>query len=336
MPDDWKPSSKQHKDQPDFKDWDNPGGWDEYCCRPDILKSGFRSFKLPTNLIPVPANNEGKRIVNDWEFFYKGWYCDETTYRDHASPEELFPSDRLGCLDYQLIKDLGCSKERILNPDPLFFMQLVFPIGDPKKMKHLSGIADPRKPYYTEVQRLSTMYAAQQGLMGSYGHTFNIPTVPELLKFDAVLVKDGVVGKSDGAIHLRWDPKSSCFNKEIHCALSHTRWLQLKRTYKLSDNSVAPKKGQPGYEPAHKYDMILLRCSEGFDESDNRIGNRNRLDIMWILRKLQLILKVSSTSKIHRNVRFVAETPIGVAPYVLANLLCISTRKPVNTRGRDV
>ena len=35
-----------------------------------------------------------------------------------------------------------------------------------------------------------------------------------------------------------------------------TRWLQIKRVYKLNCNATSKKRNQNGYDPAYKYDMI--------------------------------------------------------------------------------
>ena len=71
------------------------------------------------------------------------------------------------------------------------------------------------------------------------------------------VLEDGVQGGSDGAIHQRWQADLSTYDDAIACALSHTRWLQIKRTIKLCDNRTAPKRGEEGYEPAYKYDFIV-------------------------------------------------------------------------------
>ena len=42
-------------------------------------------------------------------------------------------------------------------------------------------------------------------------------------------------------------------------SITHTGWLQLKKTYKLCDNETAPKKGEEGYNPAYKFDYISKR-----------------------------------------------------------------------------
>jgi hypothetical protein len=38
--------------------------------------------------------------------------------------------------------------------------------------------------------------------------------------------------------------------------MQHSRWLQSKRTLKLNNNEKTPKKGETGYEPAHKFDYL--------------------------------------------------------------------------------
>ena len=39
-------------------------------------------------------------------------------------------------------------------------------------------------------------------------------------------------------------------------AFMKTRWLEIKRVYKLCDNDMAPKRGDPNYNPAYKYDLV--------------------------------------------------------------------------------
>jgi hypothetical protein len=42
-------------------------------------------------------------------------------------------------------------------------------------------------------------------------------------------------------------------------SMSYTRWLQIKQTYKLNLNTMSEKCGEPGYNPAYKYDYIYKR-----------------------------------------------------------------------------
>ena len=65
-----------------------------------------------------------------------------------------------------------------------------------------------------------------------------------------------VMASEGGGVHLRWDPTDSDYDDAVYNAMSDTRFLQIKRTYKLNDNFLAPKRNQPGYDPAYKYDMV--------------------------------------------------------------------------------
>jgi hypothetical protein len=135
----------------------------------------------------------------------------------------------------------------------LFFLQLLLPIGDPKK----SGVEnDPRLPYYSEVERWTQKYATGIGLGGSCGHSFKEVMLEELLHFDSVMIRDGVHGGTGGAIYCRWQEGETIYDKDVARSISHTRWLQLKRTYKLCNNQTAAKKGEDGYNPAYKFDYI--------------------------------------------------------------------------------
>ena len=99
-------------------------------------------------------------------------------------------------------------------------------------------------------------YAFSLGAFGSYGHEFKPLTSMELLYFNMVVIRDGVLGGMDGAIYRRWKKDDSAYDPVIAGTITNSRWLQLKRVYKLCDNDVTPKKGDRGYDPAYKYDYI--------------------------------------------------------------------------------
>jgi len=80
--------------------------------------------------------------------------------------------------------------------------------------------------------------------------------VPEWVHFDGVVIMDGVRGGSDGAIYRRFLLDCVDFCPIISKSMTYTRWLQGKRVKKLCDNSKAPKKGHPDYNPAYKYCML--------------------------------------------------------------------------------
>jgi hypothetical protein len=260
VPDDWKPKAvNPEKNQPHWKDIDNPGNWSKYSFRPKFnLRTPcmYKHTALSTGARPLPANAAGDRAMDGWEFNYLGWKADEGTgtNRSGSTETKLFPDDRKGHLDYELLKKLRLSKRRILEGDALFFFQLLLPICDPKK----SGVLDdPRMPYYSKVERWSQKYAADIGLMGSYGHEFKPIMLDELVHYDAIMVRDGVHGGADGATYRRWKYDDSAYDPDIAGAMTHTRWLQIKRCIKLCDNDVEPKRGEPGYNPAYKYDYLF-------------------------------------------------------------------------------
>ena len=261
VPTEWEPlKAKIEKGEPEFVDVDNPGKWPEFTYRSKFEKTGEKKYahhSLPTGARPVPANDEGKRIIDGWEFHYDKWISEAAANeksRSGATNTTPFPESRKGRLDYDLLKRMRLTKKRLVEGDALFFLQLLLPIGDPKK----SGIEnDPRMPYYSEVERWTQKYATSLGLGGSYGHKFEEVMLEELLHFDSVVIRDGVHGGTDGAIYRRWKHGETTFDSDVAKSISHTRWLQLKRTYKLCDNETAPKKGNEGYNPGYKFDYIF-------------------------------------------------------------------------------
>jgi hypothetical protein len=111
-------------------------------------------------------------------------------------------------------------------------------------------------PFYTDVSRFTNIYGASVfGMAGTYGHKFKPVTLEEMVQFDGIVHRHGVRGGGPG-IHLRWDPTDSDYDDGVYNAMSYTRFLQIKRMYKLNNNFLAPQRNQPGYDPAYKYDMI--------------------------------------------------------------------------------
>jgi len=84
-----------------------------------------------------------------------------TPQPSEASPENLFPKSRQGCLDAELLKKMGLTQARMVNEDAQFFLQLLLLMCDPAK----SGIdGDFRHPYYTKVEGWMQKYATGIGL----------------------------------------------------------------------------------------------------------------------------------------------------------------------------
>jgi hypothetical protein len=112
---------------------------------------------------------------------------------------------------------------------------------------------------YPTVAMHSNAYANCELKMGfGYGHSYKQVTCRELLLWDGTVVQDGVRGGSNGAIVRRFHNTkyNASYDSLISGAFSQTRWLQVKRVYKLCNNLTAPKKNTEGYDPAYKYDFI--------------------------------------------------------------------------------
>jgi hypothetical protein len=247
------PEPKTVKGEPAFAEVDNPGSWSQYTYRAEFDSKGqYKHHVVPTGAMPVPLK-DGERKLGEWDFYYEGWKSTTNSYRKYVTDEEMFPKERKGFLDAEKLRALGLSKARMKDCDALFFYQLLFPIGDPKR----SGVeGDLRMPFYTDVTGFTNIYGASElGMAGTYGHKFKPASLEEMVKFDGIVHRHGVRGGGPG-IHLRWDPTDSDYDDCVYNAMSHTRFLQLKRLYKLNNNFLAPKRNQPGYNPAYKYDMI--------------------------------------------------------------------------------
>ena len=267
-PEDWKPSKKK-RDEPEFNELDNPGGWSEFNYRAKCNTRGkYLRHQLPTGVTPVPINEEtGKRECEGWTFFYQGWKKenDDLVRRDGSNKNNTFPKHRRGSLDQNKLALIGLNEGRMKNldgdPDALFFYNMLLPIHQINKEKGIEPVKDdPRKPFYAPVAKYTNLYAVGELELGSgYGHRCEPTNPAELVQWDGVLVTDGVRGGSKGAILRRFDnyPGSKSYDPDIARAFTKTRWLEIKRCIKLCNNLTAPKKKEEGYNPAYKYDMIF-------------------------------------------------------------------------------
>ena len=250
-PKDWtSPRTQTTRGEPNFDEVDNPGEWPEYCYRPmfngQARTSKYKHHCLPTGAMPVPMT-DGKRELNGWEFHYKGWKNEGIQHRRGATTANMFPKEMEGCLDAVILEKMGLNKNRMgLNGevDALFFLQLILPICNPQ----LSGIKDdPRKSYYQEAERHTNSSKVNSGMGVSYGHQWNLTSAKELTNFDGILVRDGVLGGSQGALHRRWEADGPCYSKEIARVMSLTRYGEIKRSLKLNNNDTSPKRGERKY-----------------------------------------------------------------------------------------
>jgi hypothetical protein len=83
----------------------------------------------------------------DWQLHYEGWESSNNSHRTMCVTDgNLFPEEQKGCLAAQKLRAFGLNKKHMKDCDALFFYQLLFPIGDPKR----SGVqGDRRMPFTT-------------------------------------------------------------------------------------------------------------------------------------------------------------------------------------------
>jgi hypothetical protein len=189
------PAPKSLKGEPAFAEVDNPGSWCQYTYRAEFDSKGqYKHHVVPTGAMPVPLK-DGERKFGDWEFHYEGWESSSDFYRTHVTDENMFPKERKDCLDADKLRAFGLNGARMKGCDALFFYQLMFPIGDPKR----SGVdGDRLMPYYTEVTGFTNIYGASEFCMaGTYGHKFKPACLEEMVKFDGIVHRHGVRGEED-------------------------------------------------------------------------------------------------------------------------------------------
>ena len=265
-PEDWVPPEKKDPSEPDFNNIDNPGGWSQFVFCPVYKKVGtgrsatykYVKHELPTGCRPVPPDENGKRIKNGWEFHYKGWKSTKfPNARNGATPDTLFPESRASSLDASVLVQLGLDPSRIKDknnddlPDALFFYQLILPMCDTSTNPN-----DPRKNFYSEITKFSNLYRCQKNIGFTYGHKFQEASMVEFVKWDGCIVRDGLRGGGNGAIYRRWLDNTADSDNFCQKAMTLHRWNQLKRIYKLNNNDSSKKRGEPGYDPSYKYDLI--------------------------------------------------------------------------------
>lgn len=241
-----------------FGEVDNPGGWSEFVFQPRYNKQNkYTNHYTPCGAVVLPPDAQGKRVVNGWEFFYNGWEGDEfsrdTFVRGAANANNIRPDERVGVLDVDLLKRFGISKETM--DSPLLWYQLLFPICDPA----MSGVEnDGRMPFYTYAAACSNIYAYAAKNWGSgYSHAFNQVSETELVRWNGIPIRNGARSGNPGTIHYRWCPADPDYDSFIADAMTYTRYRQIKAIFKINNNMVEPKPGQPGYDPCNKYDYIF-------------------------------------------------------------------------------
>jgi len=255
----------------DFKDIDNPGKWSSFAFQPRFLYNKSKPVKylyhaMPAGCTPVPKDDDGVRSSDGFTFYHNGWTREtsDPQFQSGATRDNLYPAFRKGCLDANLLSQLGMAHERMIHtdgaPDALFFYQLLLPIHD--TLHEGTFVGDPRIPYYPHVAECTEVYAIPSlRTRGSgQGHCFKETSPQEMLQWDGVVVMDGVLGGSRGAILRRFDRRRSdntSFCRRIADTMTPSRFLEIKRAIKLNNNLTATQHGEPNHDPAQKYDYIF-------------------------------------------------------------------------------
>jgi ABC-type molybdate transport system substrate-binding protein len=85
-------------------------------------------------------------------------------------------------------------------------------------------------------------YAIEGKYNTCYGHAFNNPVIKEFVLFNGVPVWYDVKGSSHGAMY-RILQAGAKYDDMVSKSINYTRWLQIKRTYKLNLNATLMKYG---------------------------------------------------------------------------------------------
>ena len=90
---------------------------------------------MPAGAVVVPTDPViGERKTHGYKFHYTGWkqtINNPALFRDGATKGNMFPAERKGRLDKDLLKKMGLTQSRMENNNALFFYQLLYPICDP-------------------------------------------------------------------------------------------------------------------------------------------------------------------------------------------------------------
>ncbi len=103
----------------------------------------------------------------------------------------------------------------------------------------------------------------EKGWGAGYGHEFKLVTKQELVRWLGVPIHHGARDGSTSGLHRRWMRDNVDFEQQI------------KSIFKLNNNLTMPKRGDVGYDPAAKYNLIY--CTMCHDM--NHVTLRVELDV---------------------------------------------------------
>ena len=178
----------------------------------------------------------------------------------------MFPTDRKGRLDKDLLKKMGLTKERMQNGDALFFYQLLFPICNPKR----SGIeGDPRQPYYLPRSQFTNSYAIDvKQRNGIYNNIFPHTHPEEQVNWDGIVARN--VNDYIGDCYVK--ENQNTYDSVIADTMYFRRWLDIKSCLKLCDFRSETKRGDANYDPTQKYrlpwDVLVYNLNQFVEVAD--------------------------------------------------------------------
>ena len=73
-------------------------------------------------------------------------------------------------------------------------------------------VNDPRVPYFTSVESFTNIYKFSTGLVGSYGQKWKNVDVNELVRFNGILVRDGILDANNGDLYELWNTNSPMYS----------------------------------------------------------------------------------------------------------------------------
>ncbi len=268
-PDGWLPPSapisflgyRPKSGDPPEEEIDNPAGWSMFTFTPSYhpKTKKYDDHTTPSGAHVVPTDGTGKHVMKGWEFHYKNWKAEDfdfqTYVRTGAKLGNLKPESRKRCLDANVLRKHGLNAEQMRH-DPLFFYQLLFPFCAPSD----SGVAEEHHmPFYSNVSVFTNMYAMWKGAGSSYGHVFTPVSIPELVHWAGVPLRNGALDGQPATLFHHWKEHDPRYNPIIAENINLSRWCQIKCYFKLSMGMEEKKRGEAGYDPCVKYDYIY-RC----------------------------------------------------------------------------
>jgi len=172
------------------------------------------------------------------------------------------------------LKKHGLTAELIRN-SPLWFYQTLFPLAPPE----MSGVKDDnRMPYFSDVAAFTNTYAAMNGRGIGIGHDWNNVSVQELVRWTAVPIRHGSMDGNPGTVHTRWKENDPRYDPVIADNIGYERWKQIKSNFKLNNNLLAKKRGEEGYDPCNKYDMIFRTLVHNMNYCTERADKDQAVD----------------------------------------------------------